>query len=284
MSEKKGLFGGLYNSNSNLKKSDRNSSYNVLFGGDQSQQPQQPYSTPVSPSVTSSNIETSIPRSISSPNLRHSLDGSEPRQNLGHGRGVSLNMNAHQPIDPYSLVHKTVRFLLARGLSLENLFNPKGEQYDPIEIERVKRLLIKEGEAAQLTTVTKDAFAVAVILKELLKAKEPLISFDMYDSLILCDSIVAAESKLQYLQQLILSLDKIHYEALRQLLTLFHLMLENKELNRIDADSISSCFGSLLLRPREQLYYMEGDEESVRSIIKLIVDNYATFVKSDGRD
>lgn len=45
-----------------------------------------------------------------------------------------------------------------------------------------------DGEAVQLSNVTKDSTAIGEILKEYLNAREPLATFDFYDNFILIAS------------------------------------------------------------------------------------------------
>jgi len=111
--------------------------------------------------------------------------------------------------------------------------------------------------------------------------KEPILSFDLYDSFILANSIVSLEAKFQYVQILVFSLPKLQYEIFFQLMTLFELILQNKAINHSSSESITDQFSNLILRPREIVYYMEGDEEVVRVIVKLIIDNFNNLKRSD---
>jgi len=82
-----------------------------------------------SPGTRASYTASSMTRSLSVPSLKISGENSGPM---------------HNPNDPYIVCNKMIKFLQTRGLAIENLFNPKGEQYDPIEIEKL-RLIIAKG-------------------------------------------------------------------------------------------------------------------------------------------
>jgi len=227
-------------------------------------------SSPPSPVITplsgKKDVSPTFNRSMSSPNIAATLLHNKPE--------LSPPINHYDPFNP---LFKMIRYLQARGLTTEGLF--LGENVDQTEVERVKKIVVKEGDNLHLANATKDSIAVGEILKQFLLSREPLLTFEMYDSFLLIDTISTEEGKIIWLERLLGMLPKSCFEALKQTFTLFFLLLQTSQSNKLTIEILAGKFGHIFLRPKEVAPYMQSDEAAVQAIIGLLMEQYESLVK-----
>jgi len=181
--------------------------------------------------------------------------------------------------ESYLLLSKMIRFLQARALTTEDLFS--SEKVDDRELDRVKKIIDKEGENGYLSNYTKDQRVIAEILKQYLLQIEPLLTYNLYDSFLLVNTYILFDDQLKFLGILLNSLPPATLSALKQLFSFFLLLIQCTAENKTDSTVLSNIFGALILRPRELAPHMENDFPLIVKVVKIILDNFEILVQMD---
>src|SRR5690348_11476630 len=81
--------------------------------------------------------------------------------------------------------------------------------------------------------------------------------------------IVNGVDRLSYVKQLLIELPRGLRAATKQVL---HLLSHiHKNSTQTDASYLAEVFGTIYLRPREKLYYMENDDDLIVKILRMLI-------------
>lgn len=124
---------------------------------------------------------------------------------------------------------------------------------------------------------SRDACAVAEVFRRyVFSLPEPLLSFSLYDSFILSDSVAEPADRSLVHRLLISHLSRGFRSATRLVLSLLSAIHANSASSKMEASSLSALFWPVLLRPQEVLFYMRDDESIARRVVAELI------VESDG--
>lgn len=130
-------------------------------------------------------------------------------------------------------------------------------------------------DALQLSSYTKNPQVVAELLRLFLAAlPEPLLTFQLYDSFLLTQTIQSPADRVWAYRFLLAYLPPGFRSSVKLLLTLLFNLSRNSEVNGMDANALASVFGPCFLRPEEELYYMKDDPPLVVQIVALLIQEY----------
>lgn len=177
-----------------------------------------------------------------------------------------------------NILQKLVRYLHARALYLENIFET---QVPKSEVKMLKRKINAEKEGVQLATYVKSPHVVAEILKIFLaKLPEPLLSFEAYDSFLMVLSLEEFQDRISALRKVLHDLPFLLGNARLEVLSLLNRINANKETNKMSADRLAAIFGPIILRPEEDIYYCKEDLPGVIEITKMLIEDFDMLVKA----
>jgi len=144
------------------------------------------------------------------------------------------------------------------------------------ELAQLQQAIQTSGENLQVSDITRDPRVVAQVLIGLLwNVPDPLFTFELYDSFILSQAMVLEKDKVEYVNQLLNSLPKSYATVVNLMLELCTLLLDNAQLNNIDAKYLANILGPAILRPRVYIYYMENDMPVVIQLVEHLIHNRA---------
>ena len=130
-------------------------------------------------------------------------------------------------------------------------------------------------DALQLSSYTKSPQVVAELLRLFLAAlPEPLLTFQLYDSFLLTQTIQSPADRVWAYRFLLAYLPPGFRSSVKLLLTLLFNLSRSGEANGMDANTLASVFGSYFLRSEEELYYMKDDPALVVQIVALLIQEY----------
>ncbi|GAM22007.1 hypothetical protein SAMD00019534_051820 [Acytostelium subglobosum LB1] len=189
--------------------------------------------------------------------------------------------------EPPPILLKFIRFLLVKGVALENIFVQQPSDSLDIDVQQCKKKLLKEMsitndiEQIQLSSFTNSPFVVAEMLKQyLLSLSEPLFSFQLYDSFLLTHTILSHQDRLWAYRFLLAYLPQGFRTTIKAVLDLLWRVHCNSSQTKLDAQSLAAIFTGAFLRPEEEIYYMKQDRINTEDIVRLWIDEFESVTKS----
>ncbi len=136
-----------------------------------------------------------------------------------------------------------------------------------------------DNDQLQLTSYTKNPYVIAELLKVYLASlPEPLLTFQLYDSFLLTQTIHLRTDRVWAYRFLLAYLPPGFRASVKLLLTLLSNLSKNSEFNRMDALALAEVFAPYFLRPDEELYYMKDDRPLIVNIVALLIQEYVFFL------
>lgn len=138
-----------------------------------------------------------------------------------------------------------------------------------------------DNDSLQLTSYTKEPLVIAELLKQFLASlPEPLLTFQLYDSFLLTQTIQAPSDRVWAYRFLLAYLPPGFRASVKLVLTLLFSLSRNSEINRMDAGYLAQVFGYYMLRPDEELYYMRDDSALINEIVALLIHEYENVLRA----
>lgn len=103
---------------------------------------------------------------------------------------------------------------------------------------------------------------------------EPLLTFHLYDSFLLTQTVQSPADRVWAYRFLLAYLPPGFRASVKQLLTLLFNLSRNCEENGMDPHTLACVFGPYFLKPEDELYYMKDDAPLVVQIVALLIQEY----------
>lgn len=175
------------------------------------------------------------------------------------------------------ILSQLVRYLHTKG-AVEKIFQitpPAGK-----ELQTLQKKLNSEREALLLSSYTKNPHVVAELTKLYLSSlREPLLTFDFYDRIMLVGSIKTHKDRMKSLKQVLLKLPRGYYSTVSLMLSLLS-MIANTPRTQMTASSLADIFSSWFLRPSYTVFYREEDKPLARDIVEWLIYEYDYLIKN----
>lgn len=148
------------------------------------------------------------------------------------------------------VVRACVEFLRTTSLDLEGLFRVSGNMLDCKKVANLFRM----GDVTPKDFMDIDPHAVAGVLKKFLRElPEPLLSYDLFDSLIEASKIDDTESYINHTKALINTLPEERKATLEYLFHFIAEVSEHSEVNKMAPSNLAIVFGPTLMRSRAEV-------------------------------
>lgn len=83
--------------------------------------------------------------------------------------------------------------------------------------------------------------------------------------------------KLTHLKTLFSNIPRGFKSAAKQTIQLLSQIQKNSSITKMDILKLSKIFGPIFLRPREESYYMKGDEAMITEVMKILLDDTQAY-------
>eukprot|EP00002_Diphylleia_rotans_P020225 TRINITY_DN3924_c0_g1_i5.p1 TRINITY_DN3924_c0_g1~~TRINITY_DN3924_c0_g1_i5.p1 ORF type:complete len:583 (+),score=119.42 TRINITY_DN3924_c0_g1_i5:424-2172(+) len=217
-----------------------------------------------------------VPSSMKIQKYRYLMTTSLEENRITRVFGASLNevisheANAGCPIP--LLVEKSVHFLKKSAYGIEGIFRISGNQKEVDEL----RSNFEQGLGPSIVFNDQvDPHNVSGLLKLYLRElPNPLLTFELYDSIVGCDDIDSEKTKLEKVRMYLNLLPKNSKLVFQRLLSLFTKICQFSDTNKMSAENISLVFAPVLLRPvveNQDRMMIESNKRA--SILAFIIRN-----------
>lgn len=130
-------------------------------------------------------------------------------------------------------------------------------------------------DSLQLSSYTKNAHVVAELLRLFLSSlPEPLLTFHLYDSFLLTQTIQSPADRVWAYRFLLAYLPPGFRASVKQMLTLLFNLSRNCEENGMDPVTLANVFGPYFLKPEDDIFYMKDDAPLIVQIVALLIQEY----------
>jgi len=201
--------------------------------------------------------------------------------------------------EPVILLGKLIRWLETKALvqdsAADELFEPSVTSKYTKEIEVLHKQIEKDGDVGTLSGL--NPVVVGEVFRLCLLEIEPLTTEEMYDAFMLTRMILNYPDKVKYLRSVLIVLPKYSQILLRQTINLLQNLVDFRQnkLNNADKNDpssiistanvsplrkVSEMFGPLLLRPKELVYYMSGDESICQEVVEILIREHESLMKA----
>lgn len=139
-------------------------------------------------------------------------------------------------------------------MDVEGIYRKSGGQSQVLQVKDVFERSNPTATSIEISEVISDSdmdiHAVTSGLKQYLrKLATPLITFDVYDSLLATTAIDNRDQKVEAMRDAIRSLPRVHYDVLEYLMRHLDRVIELKEENLMTSLNIAVVFAPTIMRP-----------------------------------
>lgn len=180
------------------------------------------------------------------------------------------------PLDPTSdeippLVVQSVQYLQNNGLTTEGLFRQSANTND---IERLKKL----AEAGKDIPWEQESphVVAGLLMTYLLQLPEPLLTFDLYESLIAAqETIPSREERIKFIGKLLRMMPLCFKYTLTLIVGFLCKMTEFEEQSKMNASNLAIVFGPALMRKEvENIKQIVADSPLIIQLVKVMIEEF----------
>mmetsp|Transcript_22717 Transcript_22717/g.89852 ORF Transcript_22717/g.89852 Transcript_22717/m.89852 type:complete len:889 (+) Transcript_22717:76-2742(+) len=180
------------------------------------------------------------------------------------------------PLDPTSeeipsLVVQSVQYLQNNGITTEGLFRQSANTND---IERLKKLA-ETGKDIPWEQESPHVVA-GLLMTYLLQLPEPLLTFDLYESLIAAqETIPSREERIKFISKLLRMMPICFKYTLTLIIGFLCKMTEYAEQSKMNAGNLAIVFGPALMRKEvEEIKQIVADSPLIIQLVKVMIEEF----------
>jgi hypothetical protein len=179
------------------------------------------------------------------------------------------------------IVHKCIQFVEARGMDVEGIYRHSGQR------AKIQKLTLEFNQDAKGVVIDADVYNVHDVtgcLKQFFRSlPDPLLTHQLYESLIATSQMTDHENQLYQIQSLIDQLPPVNHATLKRVIGHLNRIKEQEEKNKMGLNNIVKIFGPTLMT-------VDGDTISFQNschefkVISILISYYQWLFQVDDEE
>ncbi|KAB8078142.1 hypothetical protein BDV29DRAFT_20951 [Aspergillus leporis] len=185
------------------------------------------------------------------------------------GTDLEQRMEHEKSIIP-AIITRCIQEVELRGMDMEGIYRKSGASS---AIQTIRDGFERQPQDYDISDPDLDIHAVTSALKQYFrKLPNPLITFEVYETIIETGEIASPSERIETLQKCLLELPRVHRDVLEFLM--FHLkrVVEREKENLMTSQNIAVVFAPTIMRPQSLAREMT-DVQKKNEVLKFLVEN-----------
>ncbi|KAE8348837.1 hypothetical protein BDV28DRAFT_75677 [Aspergillus coremiiformis] len=185
------------------------------------------------------------------------------------GTDLEQRMEHEKSIIP-AIITRCIQEVELRGMDMEGIYRKSGASS---AIQTIRDGFERQPQDYDISDPDLDIHAVTSALKQYFrKLPNPLITFDVYETIIETGEVSPQPERIETLQKCLLELPRVHRDVLEFLI--FHLkrVVEREKENLMTSQNIAVVFAPTIMRPQSLAREMT-DVQKKNEVLKFLVEN-----------